>query len=115
VIDVPSTTVNDYFQWSSPTVANGKIYVGSASNCDKPLTRGAVVGYDQATGAEIGRFFTAPDGVLGGGVWSSVAVDADGYVYASTGTQPKNTTNRYDAVSIVKLDGTTLEKQGSFT
>ena len=115
VIDKPSTKVNDYFQWSSPTVANGKIYVGSASNCDKPLTRGAVVGYNQATGAEIGRFFTVPAGVLGGGVWTSVAVDSQGYVYASTGTQPNGTTNRYDSVSIVKLDGATLKKKGSFT
>jgi outer membrane protein assembly factor BamB len=115
VIDIPSNTVNDYFQWSSPTVANGRIYVGSASHCDKPLTRGAVVGYNQATGAEFARFYTVPAGLLGGGVWSSVAVDSDGYVYASTGTQPKNTTNRYDSVSIVKLTGDTLQRVGGFT
>lgn len=115
VIDTPSPTVNDYFQWSSPTVANGRIYIGSASQCDKPLTRGAVVGFDQATGAEFARYFSVPNGVLGGGVWSSVAVDSDGYVYATTGTQPKNTTNRYDAVSIVKLTGDTLTKVGKFT
>ncbi|MGE5286881.1 MAG: PQQ-binding-like beta-propeller repeat protein [Micromonosporaceae bacterium] len=115
VIDIPSATVSDYFQWSSPTVANGKIYIGSASQCDKPLTRGAVVGFDQATGAEFARFFTVPKGYLGGGVWSSVAVASDGTVYATTGTQPKNTTNRFDSVSIVKLDGNTLAKLGSFT
>jgi len=115
VIDTPSSTVNDYFQWSSPTVANGKIYVGSASQCDKPLTRGAVVSFDQATGAEVARFYTVPSGVLGGGVWSSVAVDSDGAVYATTGTQPANTSNRYDSVSILKLDGVTLAKLGSFT
>jgi polyvinyl alcohol dehydrogenase (cytochrome) len=115
VIDIPSSTVSDYFQWSSPTVANGKIYIGSASQCDKPLTRGAVVGFNQATGAEFARFFTVPSGYLGGGVWSSVAAASDGTVYASTGTQPKNTTNRFDSVSIVKLDGTTLKKLGSFT
>lgn len=115
VIDIPSTTVSDYFAWSSPTVANGKIYVGSASHCDKPLTRGSVIAYDQATGAEIARFYTVPSGYLGGGVWSSVAVDGDGYVYASTGTQPKNTANRFYSVSIVKLDPDTLQVLGSFT
>lgn len=115
VIDLPSKTVNDFFQWSSPTVANGKIYVGSASHCDKPLTRGAVVGFNQTTGTEFARFFTVPSGLLGGGVWSSVAVASDCSVYASTGTQPKNTSNRYDAVSIVRLDGSTLTKLGSFT
>jgi len=115
VIDAPSPTVNDYFQWSSPTVANGKIYIGSASQCDQPLTRGAVVGFNQATGAEFARWYSVPAGVLGGGVWSSVAVDSAGYVYATTGTQPKNTTNRYDAVSIVKLTGDTLTKVGKYT
>jgi outer membrane protein assembly factor BamB len=114
VIDIPSPTVNDYFQWSSPTVANGKIYVGSASHCDKPLTRGAVVEYDQATGSELARFYTVPSGLLGGGVWSSVAVDPEGNVYATSGTQPKNSTNHYDSVSIIKLDGSTLQKLGSF-
>ncbi len=28
LIDTPSTTVNDYYSWSSPLVANNKIYVG---------------------------------------------------------------------------------------
>jgi outer membrane protein assembly factor BamB len=115
VIDIPSNTVNDYFDWSSPTVANGKIYVGSASHCDKPLTRGDLVGFDQATGSEFARFFTVPSGILGGGIWSSAAVDSDGYVYITTGSQPKNTTQRYYSVSIVKLNGSTLNPVGSFT
>jgi polyvinyl alcohol dehydrogenase (cytochrome) len=116
VVDIPSSTVNDYFQWSSPTVANGKIYVGSASQCDQPLTRGALVAYDQATGTEIGRFFTVPDGYLAGGIWTSAAVADDGTVYVSTGTPPRKaiTTEHFDSVSIVKLDGTTLQKLGSF-
>lgn len=115
VIDIPSTTVSDFFMWSSPTVANGKIYIGSASHCDKPLTRGALVGYDQATGKEFARFFTVPPGILGGGIWTSAAVDSSGFVYASTGTQPKTTTNRYYSVSIVKLDPNTLQPLASFT
>jgi polyvinyl alcohol dehydrogenase (cytochrome) len=117
VINIPSSTVNDYFQWSSPTVANGRIYVGSASQCDQPLTRGALVSFDQLTGHELGRFFTVPDGYLGGGIWTSAAVADDGTVYVSTGTPPRRTitTNRFDSVSIVKLDGTTLQKLGKFT
>ena len=42
VIGIPSTTVNDYFDWSSPTVVNGNIYVGVASNCDAPLVSGGL-------------------------------------------------------------------------
>ena len=30
VIGLPSATVSDYFDWSSPTVANGKVYVGAS-------------------------------------------------------------------------------------
>jgi outer membrane protein assembly factor BamB len=37
VIATPASTVNDYYDWSSPTVANGRIYVGVASQCDAPL------------------------------------------------------------------------------
>jgi polyvinyl alcohol dehydrogenase (cytochrome) len=115
VIDIPSLTQNDYFQWSSPTVANGKIYIGSASHCDKPLTRGEVIAYDQGSGTELARHYTVPLGFLGGGVWSSVAVGPDGSVYATSGTQPKGTTNRYESVSILRLDGTTLATLGKFT
>ena len=114
-VDIPSQTVSDYFMWSSPTVANGKIYIGSASHCDKPLTRGDLVAFDQATGAELARFFTVPAGFLGGGIWSSAAVDSSGYVYASTGTQPDGTSQRFYSVSIVKLDPNTLQPLGSFT
>jgi outer membrane protein assembly factor BamB len=114
-VDIPSQTVSDYFMWSSPTVANGKIYIGSASHCDKPLTRGDLVAFDQATGLELARFFTVPAGFLGGGIWSSVAVDSSGYVYASTGTQPAGTNQRFYSVSIVKLDPNTLQPLASFT
>jgi len=32
----PSATVNDYYLWSSPTVANGRVYLGISSQCDDP-------------------------------------------------------------------------------
>ena len=37
---LPSLTVNDYFNWSSPAVANGKVYMGVASDCDNPFPPG---------------------------------------------------------------------------
>jgi len=115
LIDRPSDTVNDYFNWSSPTVTNGRIYIGSASHCDKPLTRGAVVSYDQSTGQELHRYFTVPRGRVGGGVWTSVAVAGDGSLFTTTGTQVPGTTDRFESVSIVHLDGATLRPLGSFT
>ena len=87
-IAIPSKKVNDYFAWSSPTVVNGKIYIGISSNCDKPLVRGGIAAYQQATGKRIASFYTVPQGAVGGSVWSSVAVDGAGDVYATTGNGP---------------------------
>jgi outer membrane protein assembly factor BamB len=79
-IAIPSASVSDYFQWSSPTVAHGRIYIGVASNCDSPLVRGGLIGYGQATGHKFAEFHTVPKGDLGGSVWSSAAVGPDGDV-----------------------------------
>jgi polyvinyl alcohol dehydrogenase (cytochrome) len=102
-IAIPSTKVNDYLQWSSPTVAHGKIYVGISSSCDRPLVRGGVAEYDQATGHKLNTFYTVPKGHVGGSAWSSVAVDGSGNVFATTGNGPGNATKLYHTVSILKL------------
>jgi polyvinyl alcohol dehydrogenase (cytochrome) len=102
-IAIPSTTVSDYLQWSSPTVAHGRIYVGISSNCDTPLVRGGVAEYDQATGHKLNTFYTVPKGHVGGSVWSSVAVDGSGNVYATTGNGADNATHLYHTVAILKL------------
>jgi polyvinyl alcohol dehydrogenase (cytochrome) len=105
VVAIPSTTENDYFNWGSPAVANGKVYMGITSQCDKPLVRGGVIGFNQASGATIGKYYAVPDGKRGGGVWSSVAVGPNGDVYATTGTGRSG-----DAEAIVRLDGNTLAR-----
>ena len=47
----PATTNPDaYYNWSSPTVAGGHIYVGLAADCDNLLIRSGVVELDQHTG-----------------------------------------------------------------
>jgi outer membrane protein assembly factor BamB len=103
LIAAPSAKVNDYFEYASPTVANGKIYIGIASNCDDPLVRGAVLGYDQETGRQFGSFYTVPSGDVGGAVWSSVAVAADGQVFATTGNGPPGLPELAYSESIIKL------------
>jgi outer membrane protein assembly factor BamB len=115
VIAIPSATVNDYYNWSSPTVANGKVYIGVSSNCDSPLVRGGVIAFDQGSGKQVAEFFTVPagSGNAGGSVWSSVAVAADGNVFASTGNGPDNAQRLAYSESIVKLSPT-LRVLGSF-
>lgn len=103
LIAVPSAKVNDYFEYSSPTVANGKVYIGVASNCDQPLIRGALLAYDQATGNQLASFYAVPAGDVGATIWSSVAVDDAGDVYTDTGNGPSGDQLPSYSDSIIKL------------
>jgi outer membrane protein assembly factor BamB len=80
----PSSTVNDYYAWSSPLVFNGNIYVGISSQCDAPLVRGGLAEFSQATGASEGTFFTTPPNTVGASIWSSAGTDGQS-VYVTTG------------------------------
>jgi outer membrane protein assembly factor BamB len=113
VIALPSRRA-DYFDWSSPTVANGRIYLGVASQCDDPLIRGAVIAFSQATGRKLAEFHTVPSGALGGSVWSSIAIGPDGDVYASTGNGAAGAPHPYHTDSIIKLGPDKLRLLGSF-
>jgi outer membrane protein assembly factor BamB len=113
VIAIPSKTVSDYFQWSSPTVISGKVYVGVSSHCDHPLIRGEVIGYKQATGKVFARYFDVPKGVVGGSIWSTVAAGTR-YVYATTGNGATGAHHLYDTVAIVELRAGTLGRVAVF-
>ncbi|SRR6266487_2142271 len=113
VIAIPSATVSDYFQWSSPTVSGGRIYIGISSHCDNPLVRGGVIGYAQATGKIFARYYDVPKGVVGGSVWSSVAANGR-HVYVSTGNGVTGARRLHDMFSIVELRAGTLRRVASF-
>jgi hypothetical protein len=77
VVGIPSKTVNNYYIWSSPMVANEKVYIAISSNCDDPPVRGGIIPFGQATGKKVAEFYTVPAGAQnagGGSVWWSVAV-----------------------------------------
>ena len=103
VIAIPSATVSNYFDWSSPTVANGRIYIGVASNCDDPLVHAGLISYNQVTGRKLGEFYTTPKGDVGGSIWSSVAVAPDGDVFATTGNGPEDNQLLGHSESILKF------------
>ena len=91
---VDSAQPDAYYNWSSPTVVAGHIYVGLATNCDVPLIRGGVVELDQHTGQVLHTWFTVPAGSIGGSVWSSVAASSTGSdVWVSTGNECDPTIN----------------------
>jgi polyvinyl alcohol dehydrogenase (cytochrome) len=106
-VAIPSSTQSDYYNWGSPTVSHGKIYQGISSECDAPLVRAGVKGYNQASGALIGTYFAVPATQRGASVWSSVAVNSGGNVFATTGNAPTGT----DGESIVRINGTTMARQ----
>lgn len=111
-IHVQSPGVNDYFDWASPTVANGSVYVGVSAQCDAPLVRAGVKRFDQATGTPQADYFTVPDGQIGGSVWSSVAANPKA-VFATTGNASAGI--GADAYSLVKLDPATLVRTAKYT
>lgn len=116
VVAIPSTKVNNYFNWSSPTVANGLIYVGVASNCDTPLVWGGEKVYDQSSGRLLATFHSNPNGQLGGDIWSSALVTSTGSVFVSTGNVVNYHTSAIGgSESIIRLDPRTLAQKDIFT
>jgi outer membrane protein assembly factor BamB len=105
---------NGYYNWSSPTVVAGHIYIGLSSQCDAPLIRGGVVELNQHTGAVMRTWYSVPPGSIGGSVWSSVAATADGTrLWVTTGNDCGPTLDVCpagnqvgDSLSIVELSGT---------
>ncbi len=114
VVAIPSKKVNNYFNWSSPTVANGKIYVGVASSCGKPLVQGGETVYSESSGKRLATFHSNPPGDLGGDIWSSTLVTGNGLVYVDTGNPATNgAIGRSE--SIIRLDPETLKPMDTFT
>lgn len=61
-VDTPSATVQDYYAWGSPLVANGHVYIGISSECDDPLVPAGVVEFNQDTEVSEGSWQTIPGG-----------------------------------------------------
>jgi len=87
VVQLQSPTTGAFI-WSSPLVVNDRVYVGLASQGDNPCIRGSVFAIDPDTGKTIWRHYTAPAGVLGGGVWSSLTADPESQTIVATTANP---------------------------
>jgi outer membrane protein assembly factor BamB len=109
LVDTPSPTVNDYYAWGSPLVANGMVYIGISSDYDDPLVPGGLIAFRQSSGTQVAKWNTLPAGVLGGSIWSSVVALADGSIIATTGNGLQTSGQPPYDESIVRLDGTTLQ------
>lgn len=114
VVGIPSATENNYFNWSSPAISDGHVYVGISSQCDDPLVRGGLLEFDQATGSRLHAFYTVPAGDIGGSIWSSAAVSGSGTVVVTTGNGPASSPDLGLSTAVVALNGTTLAPRGSW-
>ena len=108
-VDTPSTTIDDFYAWGSPLVANGHVYVGISSNCDNPLVPAGVVAFDQDNGALQGTWNSLSGGAPGASIWSTPAAStlSDGSIFVTTGNSGGTTQPLYSE-SIVRLGGTDL-------
>jgi outer membrane protein assembly factor BamB len=115
VVALPSPTQNDYYNWSSPTIINGLVYMGISSQCDTPLVPGSGLNaYDLSTGALTATYRAMSPGVEGGSVWSSAAVNGLGQVFVTTGNDVAGSTTPGDSSSIVALSGGTLTRESGW-
>jgi polyvinyl alcohol dehydrogenase (cytochrome) len=111
--------VDGFYNWSSPTVVTGHIFIGLSSRCDNPLVQGGVVELDQHSGAVLHTWHSVPNGSIGGSVWSSVAATSNGQsVWVSTGNECDPTIDTCpsgnhigDSNSIVHLSGSLTRLQ----
>jgi polyvinyl alcohol dehydrogenase (cytochrome) len=104
------------YLWASPVLFNGSVYEGVASFGDCPLIQGSVVQMDASTGAIQHVANMVPNGCIGGGIWTSPAVDpSDGSIYVTTGTPNPCGSPGAMAPSIVKLRASDLTVLSSWT
>jgi outer membrane protein assembly factor BamB len=95
--------------WASPTVFDGKIYVGLSSHCVNPCIQGKLVCVDANDGRVLWTFNAAPENSTGGAVWSSVAVDAGRKtVYVGTGNYCTGSDTHSTAVVALNSDNGAL-------
>jgi len=108
-----ASVVGVYYNYASPTVANGLVYEGVSSSCDHPFVRGGVQSFSQQTGSLQHSFWTDPAGQVGASVWSSEAA-TKGWVWVTTGDPEFTGTQLYHAYSFLRLNSSTLALSGSW-
>ena len=103
------------YLWSSFTVYNNSLYIGVSSLGDCPLTRGALVRIDLNHPDPPQFKYLVPSDVVGGGIWSTVAIDANtNTIFATTGTGDQDPSIGLWGGTLLAMDAATLEVKNYF-
>lgn len=103
------------YLWSSIIPVGRSLYVGVASLGDCPLVRGALARIDMDHPEQTQFRYFAPDGSVGGGVWSTPAFDAaTNTIFVTTGTGDQDEQAGLWGGTLMSLDATTLETKDYF-
>jgi uncharacterized repeat protein (TIGR01451 family) len=114
VWQLPSASVSDRFNWSSPVVSDGEVYIGASPNCDNPFVPAGAQAFNATTGSLDATWQAVPGG-SGGGVWTSPAVSPSGNVFVTTASGPAPPAPQGEMYSIVRLAGGTLSQLDAWT
>jgi len=99
-----------YYGWCSPAVVEGRVLQGVSSNCDNPFVPGRLVALDAQTGEVSEQAPFVPAGQVGGGVWTSPAVDLPArQVFVSTASASDLSVGLAYSVVRLSLDGLAIE------
>ncbi len=108
-----NSQVGAHYNWSSPLIYNGFAYIAVASNCDNPLVQGHLMQVSLTTHQVVNDYAFVPNGELGGGVWTTPALDpTTNTIFVTTGTLNDYTQTQSQA--IVALAAGTLAYKGSW-
>jgi polyvinyl alcohol dehydrogenase (cytochrome) len=103
------------FIYMAPTLVDGALYLGVATNCEPPLAPGRVVELAQSSGAIVNTYRAVAADSGGGAVWVTPASDGTSLWVTTgnadqTGVQPPG-----DSFSFVRLAVNDLSKQDIWT
>src|SRR5260370_4119754 len=98
------------YLWSSIMVSQNALYLGVASLADCPLVRGGIVRISLDAPDQPLIRYLVPEDELGGGVWSTPAIDvASNTVFVTTGTGDQDAARGAWGGTLLALDATTLD------
>ena len=102
-----NSATGGHYNWASPLIVGNSAYIGIASLGDCPLVQGQLLRVDLTTHAVVASVNFVPTGQVGGGVWTSPAIDTStNTVYVTTGTL--NNAVQTTSEAMVAVDATTL-------